>query len=121
MQRSKMDKTNEMNETNDTEEPEPLLKNERIMPVAAKVSSGARNRTRCPCVNAPAAWRAAMRQVMDVRGGGGRQRGGRGRMGRSGRARVWVSASRAGVSSNVLLYGRGRCRERDAGGPKKEK
>ena len=38
-----MDKTNEMNETNDTEEPEPLLKNERIMPVAAKVSSGARN------------------------------------------------------------------------------
>ena len=71
-----MDKTNEMNETNDTEEPEPLLKNERIMPVAAKVSSGARNRTRCPCVNAPAAWRAAMRQVMDVRGGGGRQRGG---------------------------------------------
>ena len=62
MQRSKMDKTNEMNETNDTEEPEPLLKNERIMPVAAKVSSGARNRTRCPCVNAPAAWRAAMRQ-----------------------------------------------------------
>ena len=23
---------------------------------------GARNRTRCPCVNAPAAWRAAMRQ-----------------------------------------------------------
>ena len=53
MQRSKMDKTNEMNDTNDTEEPEPLLKNERM-----------------------------------------------------------VSASRAGVSSNVLLHGRGRCRER---------
>ena len=63
---------------------------------------GARNRTRCPCVNAPAAWRAAMGQVMDVRGGGGRQRGGRGRMGRSGRAWVWVSASRARVSSNEM-------------------
>ena len=92
---------NETNETNETNEPDPLLKNERILLVAAKVSSGARNRTRRPCT--------AMRQVMDVRGGGGRQRAGRGRMGRSGLARVWVSASRADVSSNVLLHERGRC------------